>query len=59
MAYSVLSTEYRVHRKGVLMTSPHGLELDRVHQGDCLDLLPRLANGSIDLAFADPPFNIG
>ncbi len=41
------------------MTLPHGLELDRVHQGDCLTLLPRLAAGSIDLAFADPPFNIG
>ncbi|MCI0456694.1 MAG: site-specific DNA-methyltransferase [Gemmataceae bacterium] len=41
------------------MASSHGLELDRVHQGDCLELLPRLADGSIDLAFADPPFNIG
>jgi site-specific DNA-methyltransferase (adenine-specific) len=33
--------------------------LDRIHQGDCLDLLARLPEGSIDLAFADPPFNIG
>jgi len=33
--------------------------LDRVHQGDCLDLLGRLADGSVHLAFADPPFNIG
>jgi site-specific DNA-methyltransferase (adenine-specific) len=32
---------------------------DRVHRGDCLDLLARVPTGTIDLAFADPPFNIG
>ena len=32
---------------------------DRIHQGDCLELLGRLPDGSVDLAFADPPFNIG
>jgi site-specific DNA-methyltransferase (adenine-specific) len=36
-----------------------GDALDRIHQGDCLDLLARLPEGSVDLAFADPPFNIG
>lgn len=35
------------------------LELDRLHAGDCLALFPRVADGSIDLVFADPPFNIG
>jgi site-specific DNA-methyltransferase (adenine-specific) len=35
------------------------LALNTIHPGDCLDLLPRLPEGSIDLAFADPPFNIG
>jgi DNA modification methylase len=30
-----------------------------VHQGDCLELLSELDMGSIDLVFADPPFNIG
>ena len=35
------------------------LALDQVHQGDCLDLLSRLPAGCVDLAFADPPFNIG
>jgi site-specific DNA-methyltransferase (adenine-specific) len=33
--------------------------LDAIHQGDCVELLGRLADGSVDLAFADPPFNIG
>ncbi len=35
------------------------LEFDQLHQGDCLDLLKRLPDGTVDLAFADPPFNIG
>ena len=30
-----------------------------VWQGDCLDLLPEIDAGTVDLAFADPPFNIG
>jgi site-specific DNA-methyltransferase (adenine-specific) len=33
--------------------------LDRIHQGDCIDRLARLPEATIDLAFADPPFNIG
>jgi len=38
---------------------PHPLTRDRIHQGDCLDLLARVPTGTVDLAFADPPFNIG
>jgi site-specific DNA-methyltransferase (adenine-specific) len=41
------------------MKHPCGLETDRLYQGDCLDYLARLNDGSVDLAFADPPFNIG
>ena len=29
-----------------------------VHQGDCLELLSRLPNDAVDMAFADPPFNL-
>ena len=36
-----------------------GLSLDTVHSGDCIELLSRLDAGTVDLAFADPPFNIG
>lgn len=32
---------------------------DEVWNGDCLELLGRMPKGSVDLAFADPPFNIG
>jgi site-specific DNA-methyltransferase (adenine-specific) len=35
------------------------LELDTIHHGDCLEGLAQLPEGSVDLAFADPPFNIG
>lgn len=35
------------------------LPIDRIHQGDCLDLMRQIAAGTIDLVFADPPFNIG
>ncbi len=30
-----------------------------IHQGDCVERLGQLDAGSIDLVFADPPFNIG
>jgi site-specific DNA-methyltransferase (adenine-specific) len=33
--------------------------LDRLYTGDCLKLFPELATETIDLVFADPPFNIG
>ena len=36
-----------------------GVALNTVHQGDCIELLTKLQPGTIDLAFADPPFNIG
>lgn len=30
-----------------------------LYHGDCLSILPALAEGSVALAFADPPFNVG
>jgi DNA modification methylase len=35
------------------------LALNTIHQGDCIAGLERLPEGCVDLAFADPPFNIG
>ena len=35
------------------------LAKNAIHQGDCVKLLKKLKKGSVDLAFADPPFNIG
>ena len=36
-----------------------GLQLNKVYQGDCVGRLAKIDAGSVDLAFADPPFNIG
>lgn len=33
--------------------------LNRIHQGDCVAGLQGLPEGTVDLVFADPPFNIG
>jgi site-specific DNA-methyltransferase (adenine-specific) len=35
------------------------MKLDALHNRDCIAGMSRLAQGSVDLAFADPPFNIG
>lgn len=39
--------------------SPMSPATDVIHQGDCVELLAQLPAESIDLAFADPPYNIG
>lgn len=33
--------------------------LGALYNGDCLDILPRVADESVDTVFADPPFNLG
>jgi site-specific DNA-methyltransferase (adenine-specific) len=35
------------------------IRINQVHLIDCLEGLARIDEGSVDLAFADPPFNIG
>jgi site-specific DNA-methyltransferase (adenine-specific) len=35
------------------------LKLDRIHNTDCIAGMQKMPDGSVDLAFADPPFNIG
>jgi site-specific DNA-methyltransferase (adenine-specific) len=35
------------------------MSVDQVIQGDCVEVLGALEEGSADLVFADPPFNIG
>jgi len=35
------------------------LGINEVHQGDCIQNLAALRAGSVELVFADPPFNIG
>ena len=35
------------------------LQTNKIHQGDCVEKLKQVTEGSVDLIFADPPFNIG
>ncbi|MDA7936735.1 DNA methyltransferase [bacterium] len=35
------------------------LQPNRIYQGNCIEKLRQLEAGSVDLIFADPPFNIG
>jgi site-specific DNA-methyltransferase (adenine-specific) len=35
-----------------------GLERDMIHEGDALDLLPEVPDGTVDLIITDPPFAI-
>lgn len=35
------------------------MRLNDVIEGDCIEVMGRLPAGSVDLVFADPPFNIG
>ena len=35
------------------------LSLNTIHRLDCIEAMQRLDEGCVDLAFADPPFNIG
>lgn len=40
-------------------SKPAALSVNDIHQGDCIELLKRVAPETVDLVFADPPFNIG
>jgi site-specific DNA-methyltransferase (adenine-specific) len=35
------------------------IQLDTLHNSDCIAGMKQIPEGSVDLAFADPPFNIG
>src|SRR5579862_2103595 len=37
----------------------NAIELDALHNMDCIAGMAQIEPGSVDLAFADPPFNIG
>jgi DNA modification methylase len=38
---------------------PLSLPTGNIYQGDCIELMQKIESGTIDLVFADPPFNIG
>lgn len=32
--------------------------LNKIIQGDCLEVLKKIPDNSVDMSFADPPFNL-
>jgi modification methylase len=42
----------------VALSSKSCLPMNEVVQGDCLDVLSKLPTASVDLVFADPPYNL-
>lgn len=35
------------------------MEVNKVYLGDCIKIMKEMPANSVDLVFADPPFNIG
>lgn len=35
------------------------MEINKAYLGDCIELMKKMSSSSVDLVFADPPFNIG
>ncbi len=42
-----------------MQTAPYSNNSTTVYHGNCLQVLPQLPDNSVDLVFADPPYNIG
>ena len=60
---SVVGFDVRPERRAVLpptrVKDSVKMKLDTVHNQDCIVAMRRMESESIDLVFADPPFNIG
>jgi site-specific DNA-methyltransferase (adenine-specific)/modification methylase len=40
------------------MSNLGSLAINTIHQGDCVELLKKIPDNSVDLIFADPPYNL-
>jgi len=40
------------------MTKLGNLDVNTIHSGDCIELLKQIPDNSVDLIFADPPYNL-
>lgn len=56
MASSIASAS--LAKKNVVQASACGVELNRIIKGDCVAALEALPSQSVDLIFADPPYNL-
>jgi len=51
-------TEIQAYQPSLPITSPPGLPIDQVILGDCIEEMYKLPPESIDVIFADPPYNL-
>ncbi len=51
-------TEIQAYQPSLPITTPTGLPIDQVILGDCIEEMYKLPPESIDVIFADPPYNL-
>lgn len=56
---SSMSSEPDTAADSSIRNPQSAIAFNAIHQGDCVELLAGLPDESVDLAFADPPYNIG
>ena len=54
-----VETEYeRWHNAQIAIVMSSEIQIDTIYQGDCLEILKTFPDKSVDLVFADPPYNM-
>lgn len=59
---NIILQNYKQQKKEVLqdyIPLSFGTEYGQLYKGDCLAIMKQIPEGSVDLIFADPPFNLG
>lgn len=56
VAISKVAPKPQIETRGIFLDK--GFELNRIYNIDCLDLFKNIKDNSVDLIFADPPYNL-
>ena len=56
LPFQLITTDFATQQR---LQQVYKSEYGILYQGDCLKLLSALPNESVDMVFADPPFNLG
>ena len=57
--FLAVETEYeRWHNAQIAIVMSSEIQIDTIYQGDCLEILKTFPDRSVDLVFADPPYNM-
>ena len=55
---AVVSEYERWHNAQIAIVMSSEIQRDTIYQGDCLEILKTFPDKSVDLVFADPPYNM-